>query len=74
MFKTDHEFSCESDVPDAEAKPVKHARTATKAGKRKRGRPPKVDKTEEASEEGKKLTQIFSVMTCKSITLLQIWP
>ena len=51
-FKSDHEFSCESDVPDTEVQIVKHARTATK-GKRKRGRPPKISKMEEESEEGK---------------------
>lgn len=34
MFKSDHEFSCESDVPDEEAAPIKHART----GASKRGR------------------------------------
>jgi hypothetical protein len=27
LFKSDHEFSCESDVPDEEAAPIKHART-----------------------------------------------
>merc|ERR1712008_89557 len=32
-FKSDHEFSCESDVPDTEVQIVKHARTATKGGK-----------------------------------------
>ena len=51
-FKSDHEFSCESDVPDTEVQIVKHARTATKGGKRKRGRPSKVSKMEEESEEG----------------------
>ena len=30
LFKSDHEFSCESDVPDDDWQPVKHARTATK--------------------------------------------
>ena len=30
LFKSDHEFSCESDVPDEDWQPVKHARTATK--------------------------------------------
>lgn len=30
LFRSDHEFSCESDVPDDEAQPIKHARTATK--------------------------------------------
>jgi len=33
IFKSDHEFSCESDVPDNEVQVVKHARTATKGGK-----------------------------------------
>merc|ERR1712083_693148 len=56
LFKSDHEFSCESDVPDTEATIVKHARTATKGGKKKRGRPPKVakmesDESEEEEEE-----------------------
>merc|ERR1711974_196811 len=37
IFRSDHEFSCESDVPDEEAQPVKHARTAGK----KRGRKPR---------------------------------
>ena len=30
LFKSDHEFSCESDVSDDDFVPVKHARTATK--------------------------------------------
>ena len=58
-FKSDHEFSCESDVPDTEVQIVKHARTATKGGKQKRGRPPKISKMEEESEEGKLLNTLF---------------
>ena len=56
IFKSDHEFSCESDVPDNEVQVVKHARTATKGGKRKRGRPKKIEmqeEEEESEEEGK---------------------
>ena len=54
LFKSDHEFSCESDVPETEAQIVKHARTVTKGGKRKRGRPSKDEKmdVDEESEEG----------------------
>merc|ERR1712141_226775 len=52
LFKSDHEFSCESDVPDTDVQIVKHARTATKGGKKKRGRPSKVAKMEmDQSEE-----------------------
>ena len=47
IFRSDHEFSCESDVPDEEAQPVKHARTAGK----KRGRKPRKKKEEERKEE-----------------------
>ena len=52
LFKSDHEFSCESDVPDGEIQEVKHARTATK---RKRGRKPKgqVQTIDIAESEGK---------------------
>ena len=60
IFKSDHEFSCESDVPDNEVQLVKHARTATKGGKRKRGRPKKIEmqmSEEEESEEGKFLSK-----------------
>lgn len=32
LFKSDHEFSGESDVPDDDYEPVKHARTATNVG------------------------------------------
>ena len=54
LFKSDHEFSCESDVPETEAQIVKHARTVTKGGKRKRGRLSKDEKmdVDEESEEG----------------------
>ena len=48
LFKSDHEFSCESDVPDDQAVQIKHARTA----KKKRGRKPKAEaEAEEATSE-----------------------
>jgi len=49
LDKSDHEFSCESDVPENEVKMVKHARTAPQ--KRKRGRPPKQQQDEPMEEE-----------------------
>ena len=49
LDKSDHEFSCESDVPENEVKMVKHARTAPL--KRKRGRPPKQQQEDEAMEQ-----------------------
>merc|ERR1719189_2834367 len=36
LFKSDHEFSCESDVSDDDFVPVKHARTATKKKSKKK--------------------------------------
>ena len=45
--RSDHEFSCESDVPDDQAVQIKHARTA----KKKRGRKPKGESAEAASSE-----------------------
>lgn len=32
MFKSDHEFSMESDIEEADAQPIKRARTAKKGG------------------------------------------
>merc|ERR1712086_1180806 len=63
-FKSDHEFSCESDVPDTEVQIVKHARTATKGGKQKRGRPPKISKMEEESEEEEEEDVEFACKKC----------
>ena len=47
LFRSDHEFSCESDVPDDQVQPVKLARTA----KKKRGRKPKVEEAAVTSED-----------------------
>ena len=47
LFRSEHEFSCESDVPDDQVQPIKHARTA----KKKRGRKPKVEEATVTSEE-----------------------
>ena len=47
--RSDHEFSCESDVPEDEWQPIKHARTATK--KRRRRKVVEVEEEEEEEEE-----------------------
>ncbi|TRY70833.1 hypothetical protein TCAL_17263 [Tigriopus californicus] len=46
LFHSDHEFSCESDVPDGEAQPIQHARTATKGKKRKKKKTRKTESVE----------------------------
>jgi remodeling and spacing factor 1 len=51
LFKSDHEFSCESDVPDEEAAPVKHARTGATKKRSKKQRAKRPKKAESSSEE-----------------------
>merc|ERR1711953_485435 len=60
LDKSDHEFSCESDVPENEVKVVKHARTAPQ--KRKRGRPPK--QQDEPMEEEEEEDDDFACKKC----------
>ena len=49
--RSDHEFSCESDVPEEEWQPIKHARTATKKGRKRRKKVVEVEEEEEEEEE-----------------------
>ena len=63
LFRSDHEFSCESDVPDDQVKPIKHARTA----KKKRGRKPKVEETAVTSEEE---DDDFACQACGKVSFL----
>jgi remodeling and spacing factor 1 len=51
LFKSDHEFSCESDDPEGTAQPIKHARTATKRKKAKKKAELAVESSEEEDEE-----------------------
>jgi hypothetical protein len=62
LFKSDHEFSCESDVPDEEAAPVKHARTgATKKSSKKRTK--KLKKAETSIEEEVSMSLNFFLLS-----------
>ena len=58
--KSDHEFSCESDVPDDEAQPIKHART----GKRRKRKAKKVESESEEEEEEEEDNEEFACKKC----------
>ena len=49
--RSDHEFSCESDVPEDEWQPIKHARTATKKGRKRRKKVVEEEEEEEEEED-----------------------